>query len=114
MEELFMAKTNYVCQTEVTDKKIQSVKCKTVEMDSADKDKASKKDSDDSSEESAEGNDSDSDDEDGDDDEISPKLISIKQELKLQTSGAIAVNESLFTTMKIYIENFKNFFLYFY
>ncbi|CAF4315239.1 unnamed protein product, partial [Rotaria magnacalcarata] len=91
MEEVFTAKTRYICQTEIRDKKIQSVKCKTIEMDADDTRKSTQKnqdDDDDSAEEDFNAN-----FDDNDDDEISSKLISIKQELKLQSSESVSVDE---------------------
>lgn len=82
MEEIFTAQTRYVCQTEVRDRKIQSVKCKTIEVEEDEDDDV--------------GDDSEVDFDDEDED-ISSKHISIKQELKLlQFSGSISVDESLF------------------
>ncbi|UJR31139.1 hypothetical protein I4U23_018646 [Adineta vaga] len=99
MEEVFSAKTRYVCRTDIRDKKIQSVQCKTIEIDSDSARKSSKKHaehdhdhihgSDSSSEEEDDEVDFDTKDED---EEISSKLVSIKQELKLQTTGGINVD----------------------
>ena len=93
---MFSAKSHYVCQTDIRDKKIQTVTCKTIEIDTDDGKKSSAKhaghdhihESDSSSEE-------DDDDDDGkDDDEISSKLVSIKQELKLLPAGNFNVDPS--------------------
>jgi hypothetical protein len=102
-EEAFSANTRYVCQTEIRDKKIQSVKCKTIEIETDQGRKPAGKHvhddhdhihgSDSSSEE--EDDDVDFNDKD-DDEEISSKLVSIKQELKLQTTAAINVDASRF------------------
>jgi hypothetical protein len=101
IEEVFTAKTRYVCQTKISDKQLQSVKCKTIEIETDDDKKSSKKPTskdvdvnnhgrtDDSSEESDE-----IDFNDKDDEEISSKLISIKQELKLQTGRSANVDGS--------------------
>ncbi len=107
IEEVFSAKSRYVCQTEIRDKKIQSVKCKTIEMDTDNDKKPAHKhddhddihDSDSSSEE-----DDDVDFNNKDDEEISSKLVSIKQELLLQTSGAINVDASTFIKIRISIK----------
>ncbi|CAF4381438.1 unnamed protein product, partial [Adineta steineri] len=88
VEEVFSAKSRYVCQTEIRDKKIQSVKCKTIEIDSdSDKKSADKHTHD--NHDHIDGSDSSSSEEDdhdfsdkADEEEISSKLISIKQELK--------------------------------
>ncbi len=98
MEEVFTAKTHYVCQTEIRDKKIQSVKCKTIEIDADDAKKPSNKDAHDH----VHGEDSSSEEDDNvdfhekEDEEISSKLVSIKQELKLQPTGAINIDASTF------------------
>ena len=97
MEEAFSIKTRYVCRTDIRDKKIQSVKCKTVEVDPDSARKSSKKDDD---HDHVHGDDSSSEEEDDEidfdakdeDEEISSKLVSIKQELKLQTTGGINVD----------------------
>ncbi len=107
MEEIFSAKSRYICQTEIRDKKIQTVKCKTIEIETDDGKKPSNKNSDhdhihSSDDSSSEEDDDDVDFNEKDDEEISPKLISIKQELQLQTTGAINVDASSF----INIENF--------
>ncbi|CAF3221829.1 unnamed protein product [Rotaria sp. Silwood2] len=95
VEEVFSAKTHYVCQTDISDKKVKSVKCKTIEVDADDSKKSTKKDDDhdhvhddDSSEEDTEV------DFDEQDEEISSKLISISQQLDLKTTGAINVDAS--------------------
>ncbi|CAF4045453.1 unnamed protein product [Rotaria sp. Silwood2] len=95
VEEVFSAKTHYVCQTDISDKKVKSVKCKTIEVDADDSKKSTKKDDDhdhvhddDSSEEDTEV------DFDDQDEEISSKLISISQQLDLKTTGAINVDAS--------------------
>ncbi|CAF1612350.1 unnamed protein product [Rotaria magnacalcarata] len=72
MEEVFTAKTRYICQTEIRNKKIQFVK---YDDDSAEEDFNANFD-------------------DNDDDEISSKFISIKQELKLQSSVSVSVDEN--------------------
>ncbi|CAF3494383.1 unnamed protein product [Rotaria socialis] len=76
MQEVFTGKTRYICQTEIHDKKIQFVKRKTIEMGADDTRKSTQKNQDD------------------DDHEISSKLISIKQKLKLQPSGSASVDEN--------------------
>jgi hypothetical protein len=82
MEDVFSAKARYACQTDIRAKTIQSVVCKTIEIESDSHSKsAGKKDSSDDSESSEE-------------EEISSKLVSIQQELKLQTSTAVQVDES--------------------
>ncbi|CAM4865323.1 unnamed protein product [Rotaria socialis] len=86
VEQAFAAKTSYVCQTEITNKKVKSVKCKTIEIEDGDSEKSSKTDKDSSSEED---NDIDFDEKD---EEISSKLISIKQTLELTTSSAANVD----------------------
>ncbi|CAF1034217.1 unnamed protein product [Rotaria magnacalcarata] len=88
VEQAFAAKTSYVCQTEITNKKVKSVKCKTIEIEDGDSEKSSKTDKDSSSEED---NDIDFDDKD---EEISSKLVSIKQTLELTTSSAVNVDAS--------------------
>ncbi|CAF0940658.1 unnamed protein product [Rotaria sordida] len=101
MEEVFTSRTRYMCRTEIRDKKVQSVKCKTVDMDADDTKTSTQKrtqtwddnddhiDTDDSSEEvNANFNVNDRDD------EISSKFILIKQELKLLTSGYVPVDEN--------------------
>lgn len=80
LEETFTAKSRYVCQTEIRDKTVQSVNCKTVEVD---EDKNADKNN------SNDDNSSEENDDNDDNEEISTKLVSIKQELKLQ-SGAVA------------------------
>ncbi|CAF3766588.1 unnamed protein product [Rotaria sp. Silwood1] len=96
IEEVFSAKTQYVCQTDIRDKKVQSVKCKTIEVD-ADGSKSNKNsdhdhdhmhDDESSSEEDTEV------DFDDKDEEISSKLVSIKQQLTLKTTAAINVDAS--------------------
>ncbi|CAF1498906.1 unnamed protein product [Rotaria sp. Silwood1] len=96
VEEVFSAKTQYVCQTDIRDKKVQSVKCKTIEVD-ADGSKSNKNsdhdhdhmhDDESSSEEDTEV------DFDDKDEEISSKLVSIKQQLTLKTTAAINVDAS--------------------
>ncbi|CAF1431772.1 unnamed protein product, partial [Adineta ricciae] len=97
MEEAFSIKARYVCRTDIRDKKIQSVKCKTIEVDPDSARKSSKKGDD---HDHAHGSDSSSEEEDDEidfdvkdeDEEISSKLVSIKQELKLQTTGGINVD----------------------
>ena len=98
IEEVFSAKSRYVCQTEVRDKKIQSVKCKTIEVETDDDRKPDQKGGNNqrrtSGNDHTHNDDSDSDEDtsgdfnDRDDDEISSKLVFIKQELKLQSSGS--------------------------
>ncbi len=109
MEEVFSAKTRYICQTEIRDKKIQTVKCKTIEIDTDDGKKSSNKNSNHDHIHSSDDSSSEEDDEDvdfneKDDEEISSKLISIKQELKLQTSGTVNVDASEFIHMENSIE----------
>ena len=78
---------------------MQSVKCKTIEIETDDGKKPANKNlnhdhlhsSDDSS---SEEDDADVKFNDKDDEEISSKLVSIKQELKLQASGAVNVDAS--------------------
>ena len=96
VEEVFSAKTHYICQTDISDKKVKTVKCKTIEVDSDDGKKSSKggddhdhlHDDDSSSEEDNEVNLDDKDE------EISSKLVSIKQKLELKTTGAMNVDAS--------------------
>ena len=86
VEEVFASKARYVCQTDIQDKKIQSVTCKTHEVDTS-KDRkpgAKGKPTDDDDDSSSE--------EENDDAEISSKLVSIRQELKLQSGGAANVD----------------------
>ncbi|CAF0741101.1 unnamed protein product [Adineta steineri] len=98
VEEVFSAKSRYVCQTEIRDKKIQSVKCKTIEIDS-DSDKKSTDKHTHDNHDHIDGSDSSSSEEDdhdfsdkADEEEISSKLISIKQELKLQATSVVNVD----------------------
>ncbi|UJR15532.1 hypothetical protein I4U23_002471 [Adineta vaga] len=103
MEDVFAAKTRYACRTDIRDKKIQRVRCKTFEIDSEEDRKPSKKstnqknsdqdeqirsDDDDSSEE----DEIDFNDKDDDEEEISTKLVSITQDLTLQPNVAAQVD----------------------
>lgn len=104
VEEVFAAKSRYVCQTEVRDKKIQTVTCKTIEIDTDDRKKPSHKPAD---HDHIHGGDSSSEEDDDevefdgkDDEEISSKLISIKQELKLQAPGNFFVDPSSLIEMR--------------
>ena len=100
MEEVFSAKSRYVCQTEIRDKKIQTVSCKTIEVETDDGKKSSNKHaSHDHSHNDDSSSEEDDDDDDGkgdgkDDEEISSKLISIKQELKLLPAGNFNIDPS--------------------
>ncbi len=108
IEDSFAAKSRYVCQTEIRDKKIQSVKCKTIEIEADDDKKPAQQKAGDK--EHVHGDDSSSEEDDDvdfndkDDEEISSKLISIKQELKLQTTGAVNVDgSSLINIFEMYV-----------
>ncbi|CAF1233028.1 unnamed protein product [Adineta steineri] len=102
-ENVFSSKKRYVCQTEVREKKIQTVKCKTIEMETDEDEKSTKKSEKDKNDDdnhvrnvdssSEEDNDIDFNDKD-DEEEISTKHESIKQELKLVSSGAVNVDGS--------------------
>ncbi|CAF0806671.1 unnamed protein product [Adineta ricciae] len=101
MEEAFAANTRYVCRTDVRDKKIQRVRCKTIEIDAEEGKKPGKKPavqgddddaairSDDNSSEEQEEIDFNNKD---DDEEISTKLVSITQDLTLQSNAAAQVD----------------------
>ena len=102
MKEVFTAKTRYVCQTNIRNEKIQTVKCKTIEVETDDDQNLARKNSNNAEDDfkpvrsddiSSEDFDVDFDYDD-DYEEISSKLLSIKQELTLQTDGSVSVNES--------------------
>ncbi len=95
MEEVFSTKTRYVCRTDITDKKIQAVKCKTIEIDAEETRKSSKKSTHDHHihmDENSSEEDKEIDFTDKEDEEISGKHISIKQELTLQPGGVANVD----------------------
>ena len=102
MEEAFAAKTRYVCRTNVQDKKIQRVQCKTIEIDAEEGKKPSKKPAvqgDDDDDEAIHSDDNSSEEQEqinfnnkDDDEEISTKLVSITQDLTLQSNAAAQVD----------------------
>ena len=84
-----------MCQTEIDNKKVQSVKCKTIEVDKDATEKLFSRhkhgpnDDDDDS-----GADDESFEEDDEYEEISSKIVSVKQKLQLQSSDAVNINAS--------------------
>ena len=100
MEEVFSTKTRYVCRTDITNKNIQAVKCKTIEIDADEARKPSKKSTPNQQhhihmDENSSEEDQEIDFTDKDDEEISGKHISIKQELTLQAGGVANVDAGL-------------------
>jgi predicted RNA-binding protein Jag len=98
---VFSTKTRYVCRTDIRDKRIQSVQCKTIDVEHDAGRKPATKHADDEhdhihgSDDSSEEEDADvefNEQDDDDEEEISSKLVSIKQELKLQSTAAVNVD----------------------